>query len=131
MQNGFYQLRVPDATDYWIEMVKCRHACPVHTDACGYVTAISERRYEEAYRMARAHNPFASICGRVCGAPCEAACRRGDVDEPVAIRALKRFVADKFGPETGDYALYRDACNPRMLPGQRGDYERVAPGWPA
>ncbi|MGA2116548.1 MAG: FAD-dependent oxidoreductase [Bryobacteraceae bacterium] len=126
MQNGFYQLRVPDATDYWIEMVKCRHACPVHTDACGYVTAVSERRYEEAYRMARAHNPFASICGRVCGAPCEAACRRGDVDEPVAIRALKRFVADKFGPETGDYALYRDACNTRMLPGQQGDYERVA-----
>ena len=40
MQNGFYEVRVPDATDYWIEMIKCRHACPVHTDACGYVTAI-------------------------------------------------------------------------------------------
>ena len=77
MQNGFYEVRVPDATDYWIEMVKCRHACPVHTDACGYVTAIAEGRYEEAYRIARAHNPFASICGRVCGAPCEANCRRG------------------------------------------------------
>ena len=38
MKNGFYQVRVPDATDYWVEMVKCRHACPVHTDACGYVT---------------------------------------------------------------------------------------------
>ena len=55
MQNGFYQVRVPDATDYWIEMVKCRHACPVHTDACGYVTAIAEGRYETAYRIARAH----------------------------------------------------------------------------
>jgi len=84
MQNGFYQVRVPDATDYWIEMVKCRHACPVHTDACGYVTAIAAGKYELAYRIARAHNPFASICGRVCGAPCEIACRRGDVDAPVA-----------------------------------------------
>src|SRR5271165_5679812 len=41
MQNGFYEVRLPDATDYWTEMVKCRHACPVHTDACGYVTAIA------------------------------------------------------------------------------------------
>ncbi len=83
-------------------MVKCQHACPVHTNACGYVTAIAEGRYEDAYRIARATNPFASICGRVCGAPCEVNCRRGDVDEPVSIRALKRFVTDKFGPEAGD-----------------------------
>ena len=69
MQNGFYEVRVPDTSDYWMEMVKCRHACPVHTDACGYVTSIAEGRYEDAYRIARAHNPFASICGRVCGAP--------------------------------------------------------------
>ena len=69
MQNGFYEVRVPDATNYWMEMVKCRHACPVHTDACGYVTSIAEGRYLDAYRIARAHNPFASICGRVCGAP--------------------------------------------------------------
>ena len=126
MQNGFYQVRVPDATDYWIEMVKCRHACPVHTDACGYVTAIAEGQYEKAYRIARAHNPFASICGRVCGAPCETNCRRRDVDAPVTIRPLKRFVTDRFGPETGDYKLYRDANNDLMLPPNRGDYEPVA-----
>jgi NADPH-dependent glutamate synthase beta subunit-like oxidoreductase len=109
-----------------MEMVKCRHACPVHTDACGYVTSIAEGRYEDAYRIARAHNPFASICGRVCGAPCEAACRRGDVDAPVSIRPLKRFVTSRYGPETGDYAIYREANNDRMLPPGRGDYERVA-----
>jgi len=126
MQNGFYEVRVPDATDYWMEMVKCRHACPVHTDACGYVTSIAEGRYEDAYRIARAHNPFASICGRVCGAPCEAACRRGDVDAPVSIRPLKRFVTAKFGPESGDYHIYREANNDDMLPPGRGDYERVA-----
>ena len=120
MQNGFYEVRVPDATDYWMEMVKCRHACPVHTDACGYVTSIAEGRYQDAYRIARAHNPFASICGRVCGAPCETACRRGDVDAPVSIRALKRFVTSRFGPETGDYTIYREANNDQMLPHDRG-----------
>ena len=126
MDNASWQFRVPDDSQYWVEMVKCQHACPVHTDACGYVTAIAEGRYEEAYRIARATNPFASICGRVCGAPCEANCRRGSLDEPVAIRALKRFVTDKFGPETGDYAAYRDGSNQRMLPPNRGDYEKVA-----
>jgi formate dehydrogenase (NADP+) beta subunit len=126
MTNGLYQVRVPDAADYWIEMVKCRHACPVHTDACGYVTAIAEGRYEDAYRIARATNPFASICGRVCGAPCEANCRRRDVDAPVSIRPLKRFVTDQFGPETGNYGLYRNASNGRMLPPNRGQYEKIA-----
>ncbi len=126
MDTATWQFRVPDDSQYWVEMVKCQHACPVHTDACGYVTAIAEGRYEEAYRIARSTNPFASICGRVCGAPCEANCRRGSLDEPVAIRALKRFVTDKFGPETGDYAAYRAGSNQRMLPPNHGDYERVA-----
>jgi formate dehydrogenase (NADP+) beta subunit len=126
MNNGFYQVRVPDATGYWVEMVKCRHACPVNTDACGYVNAIAEGRYEDGYRIARATNPFASICGRVCGAPCEANCRRGDLDTPVAIRALKRFVTGKHGPETGDYASHREYSDARMLPPNRGDYERIA-----
>jgi len=99
----------------------------VHTDACGYVNAIAEGRYEAAYRIARAHNPFASICGRVCGAPCESDCRRGDVDAPVAIRPLKRFVTERFGPETGDYATYRQANNDQMLPPNRnGQLERIA-----
>jgi NADPH-dependent glutamate synthase beta subunit-like oxidoreductase/ferredoxin len=107
-------------------MVKCQHACPVHTNACGYVTAIAEGRYEEAYRLARATNPFASICGRVCGAPCEVNCRRTDVDEPIAIRALKRFVTDRYGPETGDPRVYHSGCDQRMLPPNRGNYEKVA-----
>ena len=126
MDNASWQFRVPDDSQYWVEMVKCQHACPVHTDACGYVTAIAEGRYDDAYRIARATNPFASICGRVCGAPCEANCRRGSLDEPVAIRALKRFVTDKCGPETGDYAAYRAGANQRMLPPNRGAYEKVA-----
>lgn len=115
-----------EGADYWIRQVKCQAACPVHTNACGYVTAIAEGRYGDAYRLARATNPFASICGRVCGAPCEANCRRGNVDDPVTIRSLKRFVTDKFGPEAGNGHLYREGCDPRMLPPNRGNYERVA-----
>ncbi len=124
--SDWAQFEAIEGADYWIKMVKCQHACPVGTNACGYVTAVGEGRYEDAYRIARATNPFASICGRVCGAPCEANCRRGDVDEPVSIRALKRFVTDKFGPETGDFRIHREACDQRMLPSNRGDYERVA-----
>lgn len=112
--------------DYWMKMVKCQDACPVHTDACGYVTAIAEGRDLDAYKIARATNPFASICGRVCGAPCEANCRRGSLDTPITIRALKRFVNEKYGPETGDFTHYRDGCNTKMLPPEQGSGERIA-----
>ncbi len=96
---------------YHQDLISCQVACPVHTDARGYVRAIAEGRFDDAYLIARGPNPFASICGRICGAPCEAACRRGKVprvdddgrfvatDRPIAIRALKRFVCDQFGPE--------------------------------
>jgi len=75
-------------------------ACPVHTEAGRYVAFIAEGRYLEAYHVARRPNPFASICGRICAAPCEAACRRGTLDEPIAIRALKRFVCERYGVES-------------------------------
>ena len=79
---------------YWKDQIKC----PVHTDARGYVRAIAEGEDGLAYLIARGPNPLASICGRVCGAPCETACRRGDYDKPIGIRALKRYVSDLFGP---------------------------------
>lgn len=78
----------------------CRAACPVGTDAAAYVALVAEGRTAEAYDVARRHNPFASVCGRVCSAPCERACRRGIVDAPIAIRALKRVVASAHGAET-------------------------------
>jgi formate dehydrogenase (NADP+) beta subunit len=93
-----YNVRVADA-GYWREQIKCQYACPVHTDARGYVRAIAAGDYEQAYLIARGPNPLASLCGRICGAPCEAACRRGTIDQPIAIRALKRFVCDRFGSE--------------------------------
>jgi formate dehydrogenase (NADP+) beta subunit len=85
----------------WLESnFPCMQACPVHTQAGRYVSLIAEGRYEEAYRYARIPNPFASICGRVCGHPCEPACRRGQFDAPISIRALKRFVTERYGPES-------------------------------
>ncbi|MBI4418025.1 MAG: FAD-dependent oxidoreductase [Ignavibacteriales bacterium] len=75
-------------------------ACPVHTEAGRYVALIEEGRYKEAYHVARRPNPFASICGRICAAPCEPACRRGKLDQPIAIRALKRFVCERYGVES-------------------------------
>ena len=91
-----YQVEVP-TVEYWQRQIKCQDACPVHTDARGYVRAVAEGQFEEAYLIARGPNPMASICGRVCGAPCEAACRRKELDEAVSIRALKRFITDRFG----------------------------------
>ena len=85
----------------WLESnFPCMQACPVHTQAGRYVSLIAQGRYEEAYRYARTPNPFASICGRVCGHPCEPACRRGEFDMPISIRALKRFVTERYGPES-------------------------------
>ena len=93
-----YEVEVPRG-EYWRRQIRCQTACPVNTDARGYVRAIADGNDELAYLIARGPNPLASICGRVCGAPCEAACRRGDFDESVSIRALKRYACEQFGPE--------------------------------
>lgn len=126
VSSAYRRLRIPDAERYWVEQVKCRVGCPVFTDACGYVTAVAEGRDEDAYAIARATNPFVSICGRICGAPCERACRRGSLDEPVSIRAVKRWACERFGNETGSDVHYHRHADLRMLP-PRGDYgEKVA-----
>jgi NADPH-dependent glutamate synthase beta subunit-like oxidoreductase len=97
-QSVGYRVELAD-TAYWQRQIRCQDACPVHTDARGYVRAIAAGDYRRAYLIARGPNPLASICGRICGAPCEAACRRGDYDQPIAIRALKRFATERYGAE--------------------------------
>ncbi len=99
MTDNKYYVQVPDL-EYYQAQIKCQAACPVRTDARGYVTAIAQGNLEEAYNIARTPNPLASICGRVCNAPCEIACRRGDIDEPIAIRPLKRVVTERYGVES-------------------------------
>ena len=72
----------------------CQTACPAGTDAGRYVGLIAQGKYDDAYAVAAEVNPFPSVCGWICTAPCEAACRRGTLDEPIAIRTLKRFAAE-------------------------------------
>ncbi len=112
-----FRAEIPDLT-YWRRQINCQDACPVHTDARGYVRAIAEGNYELAYLLARGPNPLASICGLVCGAPCETSCRRGSVDRPIGIRALKRFATERFGPESskepGDF--FKDWLEQKILP---------------
>jgi heterodisulfide reductase subunit A2 len=73
----------------------CKEACPIHMNVLGYASLIKEGRFEEAYEVIRRTNPLPAVCGRVCYAPCQEACNRGQFDEHVAIRELKRFAADQ------------------------------------
>ena len=102
----------PVGSEWFDDNVPCTRACPVLTNAGRYVAAIAAGDDELAYRIARLPNPFPSICGRVCAAPCEIACRRGSIDQPIAIRALKRYVCERFGVESGHGPrVYADAIH--------------------
>lgn len=98
MPAAKYKVELVD-TDYYRKQISCQSACPVHTDARGYVNAVIEGDYQAGYIRARQPNPFASTCGRVCAAHCEKACRRGKIDAPITIRALKRFLCEPYGVE--------------------------------
>jgi len=72
----------------------CRAACPAHVNVQGYVSLIQRGKFREAVELIRMGMPFPAVCGRVCLAPCEKACARKNVDQALAIRSLKRIVAD-------------------------------------
>jgi formate dehydrogenase beta subunit len=122
---------------YHRDLISCQVACPVHTDARGYVRAIAAGHFEEAYLIARGPNPFASICGRICGAPCEAACRRGKVprvdadghfvatDRPISIRGLKRFACEQAGPDVRDLGEVLEAVR-SYVPRAAADADEMA-----
>ncbi len=77
-----------------IDPSPCTQACPAGINVKSYVSLIAESRFAEALEVVRESCPLPGICGRICHHPCEPACKRSEIDEPVAIRALKRFVAD-------------------------------------
>jgi hypothetical protein len=77
-----------------IQPSPCTLACPAGIQVKAYVSLIAEEKFGEALEVVRRRCPLPGICGRVCHHPCELACRRGEADEPIAIRALKRYVAD-------------------------------------
>jgi NADH-quinone oxidoreductase subunit F len=72
----------------------CQHTCPVGINVPKYVAHVASGEYLESVETIRERNPFPAICGRICHHPCESKCRRGELDAPVAIRSLKRFVSD-------------------------------------
>lgn len=72
----------------------CKFACPNQVPAQGYVRKVAERNFREAYRLITSRDPLQSVCGYVCAHPCEAACTRGDMDDPIRIRDIKRFVLE-------------------------------------
>jgi NADPH-dependent glutamate synthase beta subunit-like oxidoreductase/NAD-dependent dihydropyrimidine dehydrogenase PreA subunit len=77
------------------EKAPCRSACPIDMNPQGYVALISQQRFDEAYELILDKNPLPGICGRICHHPCEKECRRQEIDDPIAICALKRFTADE------------------------------------
>jgi len=72
----------------------CKLVCPLEQNAQGYIALIKDKKYAEAYNLIRKNNPLPAICGRVCAHPCEEVCKRGEIDQPLSIAALKRFVTD-------------------------------------
>ncbi len=90
-----YPQAIPNA--YTIKkagVAPCRDACPTGQRAQGYIALIREGRWEDAYRVIKMDNPFPGICGRICNHRCEDICNRSKLDEPINIRALKRYVTD-------------------------------------
>jgi heterodisulfide reductase subunit A-like polyferredoxin len=73
----------------------CRMKCPANVNVQGYVQLIKKKEYVKAVNLIRQRNPLSAICGRICTHPCESECTRSDVDDPIAIRLLKRFASDK------------------------------------
>jgi NADH-quinone oxidoreductase subunit F len=72
----------------------CQHTCPIEMDIPAYIALIRAERFEDAYKVLLQTNPFPSVCGRVCDHKCQSKCRRGKMDEPIAIKFLKRFITD-------------------------------------
>ena len=72
----------------------CQHMCPVGMDIPAYIALVRARRYDDAYKLLTRTNPFPIVCGRVCGHPCQSKCRRSQLDAPLAIKNLKRFITD-------------------------------------
>lgn len=93
-RKTLYHLKRADAVEWFNSVIKCQSACPANTNVPAYVKLLKEGDFEGAYRVNRCSNLFPAILGRVCAHPCELSCRRGNIDAPVSICALKRATAD-------------------------------------
>ena len=93
-ESHISKLHCPAAVCKGLVKAPCSHTCPAGVDVPRYLRLIAQEKYDEAIAVIRERIPFPSVCGYVCFHPCEAKCRRGQIDEPISIRALKRFAAD-------------------------------------
>jgi len=95
----------------------CKTACPAHIAVQGYIKLAAQGRYSEALELIKHENPLPAICGRICNRRCEDACTRGDIDAPIAIDEIKKFIAE----------IELDKSR-RFIPGKRHDYsdKRIA-----
>lgn len=73
----------------------CKTACPAHIAVQGYLKKAAEGKYREALELIKRENPFPAVCGRICNRRCEDACTRGTIDQPIAIDAVKKFIAEQ------------------------------------
>jgi NADH-quinone oxidoreductase subunit F len=89
-----FDKRCPAAVCSALFKSPCQHTCPVGMDIPAYIALVRAGRIDDAYKVLKRTNPFPSVCGRVCGHTCQMKCRRGQLDEPVAIMHLKRFITD-------------------------------------
>jgi len=100
-EDHILESRCAGATCTSMVISACQHACPAGIDVPNYVAAVAMGNYEKAVEIIREKNPFPAVCGRICIHPCEFKCRRGELDDPVAIRSIKRFAADWYFENMG------------------------------
>ncbi|MEE9573054.1 MAG: NAD(P)-binding protein [Candidatus Neomarinimicrobiota bacterium] len=101
----------------------CMEACPAGVNVKSYVSLIAAGKFHEALKVVRERNPLPGICGRVCTHPCETYCNRNQTDSPIAIRSLKRFVAD--------YELEHPLPKPKPTAGTRKEKIAIIGSGPA
>jgi NADPH-dependent glutamate synthase beta subunit-like oxidoreductase len=95
LRGALYRGKVSTASSRSkVPLPPCQEACPIRQDTRGYVTLIARGKFKEALELIREVNPLPAVCGFICHHLCEEACLRGDVDQPVPMRLLKRFVAE-------------------------------------
>ena len=89
----------------------CKTACPAHIAVQGYIKLAAQGKYKEALELIRKENPLPAVCGRICPRKCESECTRGDIDDPIAIDEIKKFIAEQDLDK-----------NRRFIPAKKHDY---------
>lgn len=93
-ESHIFDKKCPAAVCSGLFRSPCQHACPIEMDVPAYIALVRAGRLADAYKILKQTNPFPAVCGRVCPQFCAAKCRRSQLDEPMAIAGLKRYITD-------------------------------------